>query len=70
MHAAIPAVIKPDPPQEVVQKVIRYKLYWFASYVNIVIRYRTLFKLLKGTISKDFCNALDHIFLRETMSLD
>ena len=37
MHAAIPAVIKPGPPQELVQKVIRYKLYWFASYVNIVI---------------------------------
>ena len=38
MHAVIPAVCtKPDPLQEVVQKVIPYKLYWFASYVNIVI---------------------------------
>ena len=68
MHAAIPVVIKPDPPQEVEQKVIQYKLYWFASYVNIVIRYWTeRFQTLKATIS------VTHwiiFFLCETMSLD
>ena len=42
IYPVIPAVIKPDPLQEVVQKIIQYKLYQFASYVYIVIQYRTL----------------------------
>ena len=42
MHAATPAAIKPDPPQVVVQNVVLYKFYQFASYVNIVIQYSTL----------------------------
>ena len=56
MHAAIPAVIKPDPPQEVVQRVISYKLYWFASDVNIVIQYTERSQTFERY---DFCNALD-----------
>ena len=57
-YPAMPAVIKPDPLQEVVQKVIPYRLYWFASYLNIVIQYRTPSNFERY----DFCNALDHIF--------
>ena len=47
MRAAIRAVIKPNPPQEVVQTIIRYNLYWFASSVNIVIRYKALLSFWK-----------------------
>ena len=45
IQAAIPAVIKPDPPQEVVQKVIRYNLCGFFYPIQKVL------KLLKRTIS-------------------
>ena len=52
VRSAILAVNKLDLPQEVVQTVIRYSLYWFASYFmckhhNLI---QNVLKLLKGTI--------------------